>query len=139
MAQPGGTLESLAGPAHVLAGDQQPVVALRRHQRLQLLGRQGDALGRRRLGADIRDDYGRLIAPPDGAFYIYADISSYTEDSLAFCLRLLEETGVATAPGVDFDPVDGHRFMRFSFALSTAEIQEALTRLEPWFAAQPRR
>lgn len=79
------------------------------------------------------------IAPPDGAFYIYADISSYTEDSLAFCLRLLEETGVATAPGVDFDPVDGHRFMRFSFALSTPEIEEALTRLEPWFAAQPRR
>jgi aspartate/methionine/tyrosine aminotransferase len=79
------------------------------------------------------------IAPPDGAFYIYADISRFTEDSLAFCMKLLEDTGVATAPGVDFDPVDGQRFMRFSFALSTPEIEEALSKLEPWFAAQPRR
>ncbi|MFN4023803.1 MAG: aminotransferase class I/II-fold pyridoxal phosphate-dependent enzyme [Hyphomonas sp.] len=79
------------------------------------------------------------IAPPDGAFYIYADISRFTGDSLGFCLKLLEETGVATAPGVDFDPVEGHRFMRFSFALSTPEIEEALSRLEPWFRNQPRR
>ncbi|MFN3609122.1 MAG: pyridoxal phosphate-dependent aminotransferase [Hyphomonas sp.] len=77
------------------------------------------------------------IAPPDGAFYIYADVSRFTDDSLGFCLKLLEETGVATAPGVDFDPVDGERFMRFSFALSTVEIEEALSRLEPWFKAQP--
>lgn len=77
------------------------------------------------------------IAPPDGAFYIYADISKYTDDSLAFCLKLLEDTGIATAPGVDFDPVEGHRFMRFSFALSTPQIEEALGLLEPWFAAQP--
>ena len=76
------------------------------------------------------------IAPPDGAFYIYADVSKFTNDSLAFCLKLLEDTGVATAPGVDFDPVDGNRFMRFSFALSTPEIEEALQRLVPWFAAQ---
>jgi aspartate/methionine/tyrosine aminotransferase len=79
------------------------------------------------------------IAPPDGAFYIYADISRFTDDSFGFCLKLLEDTGVATAPGVDFDPVDGHRFMRFSFALSTPEIREALARLETWFKAQPRR
>ncbi len=76
------------------------------------------------------------IAPPDGAFYIYADISRFTDDSLGFCLKLLEDTGVATAPGVDFDPVEGHRFMRFSFALSTPEIEEALGRLEPWFRDQ---
>ena len=55
---------------------------------------------------------------------------------LGFCLKLLEDTGVATAPGVDFDPVEGHRFMRFSFALSTPEIEEALGRLEPWFRDQ---
>ena len=77
------------------------------------------------------------IAPPDGAFYIYADISKYTNDSLAFCLKLLEDTGIATAPGVDFDPVEGHKFMRFSFALSTPQIEEAISLLEPWFAAQP--
>ena len=74
--------------------------------------------------------------PVDGAFYIYADISRFTEDSLAFCMKLLEDTGVATAPGVDFDPVDGHRFMRFSFAVSTTEVEEALRRMEPWFAVR---
>jgi aspartate/methionine/tyrosine aminotransferase len=76
------------------------------------------------------------IAPPDGAFYIYADIGHLTDDSLAFCRRMLEETGVATAPGIDFDPAGGHRFIRFSFAVSTALVEEALARLEPWFAAQ---
>lgn len=80
----------------------------------------------------------KRIAPPDGAFYIYADIGHLTDDSFAFCRQMLEETGVATAPGVDFDPVDGHRFVRFSFAVSTAQVADALTRLEPWFAAQPR-
>jgi aspartate/methionine/tyrosine aminotransferase len=76
------------------------------------------------------------IAPPDGAFYIYADVGHLTNDSLAFCERLLRETGVTIAPGVDFDPVEGRRFVRFSFAVSTAEIEEALARLRPWFAAQ---
>ena len=75
------------------------------------------------------------IAPPDGAFYIWADIGHLTDDSLSFCLRLLRDTGVATAPGIDFDPVDGHRFMRFSFAVSTAEIEDAVRRMQPWFAA----
>ncbi len=78
------------------------------------------------------------IAPPDGAFYVWADVGHLTDDSLAFCTRLLEETGVALAPGIDFDPVDGHRFIRFSFAPATAYIEEALRRLRPWFAAQPR-
>jgi len=78
------------------------------------------------------------IAPPDGAFYIYADVGHLTSDSLSFCRRMLEETGVATAPGIDFDPVHGHRFVRFSFAVSTALVAEAMARLEPWFAAQPR-
>lgn len=78
------------------------------------------------------------IAPPDGAFYVWADVGHLTDDSLAFCTRLLEETGVALAPGVDFDPVDGHRFIRFSFAPATAHIEDALQRLRPWFAAQPR-
>jgi aspartate/methionine/tyrosine aminotransferase len=78
------------------------------------------------------------IAPPDGAFYIWADVGHLTRDSLAFCERLLRDTGVATAPGLDFDPVEGGRFMRFSFAVSTAEVQEAIARMTPWFAAQPR-
>ena len=78
------------------------------------------------------------IAPPDGAFYIYADIGHLTRDSLAFAERLLRETGVTTATGLDFDPVDGGRFLRFSFAVSTAEVEEALLRLRPWFAALAR-
>lgn len=75
------------------------------------------------------------IAPPDGAFYIYADVGRLTDDSLAFCKQLLSDTGVATAPGIDFDPVDGKRFIRMSFAVSTPEIEEAIRRLVPWFAA----
>jgi len=78
----------------------------------------------------------RRIAPPDGAFYIYADIGHLTDDSLAFCERLLRDTGVATAPGLDFDPVEGHRFIRFSFAISTPLIEEAIARMVPWFRAQ---
>jgi aspartate/methionine/tyrosine aminotransferase len=79
----------------------------------------------------------RRIAPPDGAFYVYADIGHLTDDSLGFCTQLLEDTGVATAPGVDFDPVDGHRFMRISFAVATDQVQEAIARMKPWFAARP--
>lgn len=76
------------------------------------------------------------IAPPDGAFYIWADIGHLTDDSLNFCKDLLRDTGVCTAPGVDFDPVEGHRFIRFSFAVSTAEVEEAIRRMVPWFAAR---
>ncbi|MFA9219096.1 MAG: pyridoxal phosphate-dependent aminotransferase [Sphingomonadaceae bacterium] len=79
------------------------------------------------------------IAPPDGAFYLYANIAHLTDDSLAFCKQLLNDTGVATAPGIDFDPVDGHHFIRLSFAVSTAEIAEAVRRMQPWFAALQRK
>ena len=78
------------------------------------------------------------IAPPDGAFYLYADVGHLTQDSLAFCERLLEGTGIATAPGIDFDPVGGQRCIRLSFAVSTAEVRRALELLGPWIAAQPR-
>jgi aspartate/methionine/tyrosine aminotransferase len=74
----------------------------------------------------------REIAPPDGAFYIYANVQHLTNDSLAFCERMLRETGVAIAPGIDFDPVAGNHFIRMSFAVSTPEVEEALTRLEKW-------
>lgn len=74
------------------------------------------------------------IAPPDGAFYVYADVSHLTDDSLTLCERLLRETGVATAPGLDFDPVEGRHFIRFSFAVSTPEVEEAIARMTAWFA-----
>lgn len=76
------------------------------------------------------------IAPPDGAFYIYADVGHLTGDSLEFCQQLLRDTGVATAPGIDFDPVDGRHFIRMSFAVSTPETQDAIARMIPWFAAR---
>ncbi len=70
------------------------------------------------------------IAPPDGAFYVYADVSGVTDDSLAFAGRLLSEAGVAVAPGVDFDPVRGRGSLRFSYAGATADIAEGLARLQ---------
>jgi aspartate/methionine/tyrosine aminotransferase len=72
------------------------------------------------------------LAPADGAFYVYADVSHLTLDSMAFTHRLLAETGVAVAPGVDFDPVDGGRFIRLSFAGATEDITETLERLAGW-------
>ena len=78
------------------------------------------------------------IAPPDGAFYIYADVSDFTDNALEFCQQLVQDTGVATAPGIDFDPVEGHHFIRLSFAVSTPEIEEAIRRMIPWFATRNR-
>ena len=72
------------------------------------------------------------FAPADGAFYIYADVSSFGEDSATFCARMLHEAGVATTPGIDFDPFKGDRFVRFSFAGSTPDMEEACDRLSKW-------
>ncbi|MFZ5849669.1 MAG: pyridoxal phosphate-dependent aminotransferase [Actinomycetota bacterium] len=72
------------------------------------------------------------LAPADGAFYVYADVSHLTADSMGLCHRLLADTGVATAPGIDFDTVDGGKFLRFSFAGAPAEISEALERMDSW-------
>ncbi len=72
------------------------------------------------------------LAPADGGFYVYADVSHLTTDSMALCRRLLAETGVAIAPGIDFDPAHGGRFVRLSYAGPTADMHEALTRLRAW-------
>ncbi len=69
------------------------------------------------------------LAPADGAFYVYADIAHLTDDSMAWCHQTLAETGVAITPGIDFDTVEGHHFVRMSFAGAAAEIDEALSRL----------
>lgn len=69
------------------------------------------------------------FAPPDGAFYIYVDVSDYTDDSVSFCTQVLEKAGVSITPGVDFDPVSGSRWVRLSYARSTADIREGLVRL----------
>ncbi|WP_119462331.1 pyridoxal phosphate-dependent aminotransferase [Rhodospirillaceae bacterium SYSU D60014] len=72
------------------------------------------------------------LAPVDGAFYIFADVTQLTNDSESFCRRMLAETGVATTPGSDFDPERGHRYLRFSFAGSAEDISEAARRLIAW-------
>ena len=72
------------------------------------------------------------LAPADGSFYIYADVSRFTNDSVDFCKHMLNEIGVAATPGMDFDPARGHRSLRFSFAGSTADMVEAASRLKGW-------
>jgi len=85
-----------------------------------------------KLGLDV-------IAPPDGAFYLYASIRHLTDDSLGFCEAMVRRTGVATAPGIDFDSVNGRFFMRMSFAVGYAEVEDALSRMEPWFTGEAHR
>ncbi len=72
------------------------------------------------------------LAPADGAFYLYADVSDLTDDSEDFCRRILHDTGVAITPGIDFDTTRGRRFVRLSFAGSEAEMAEAARRLIAW-------
>jgi len=76
------------------------------------------------------------LAPADGAFYVYADVSAWTDDSLTWAARLLDETGVAVAPGLDFDPVDGGKFIRMCFAGDGRDIDAALDLLGTWLARQ---
>ena len=70
------------------------------------------------------------FAPPDGAFYVYVDVSEYTDDSLAFSKQILAEAGVALTPGLDFDPARGAGTLRLSYARSIEDIEEGLIRLE---------
>jgi aspartate/methionine/tyrosine aminotransferase len=72
------------------------------------------------------------LAPCDGAFYLYADVSRVTDDSAAFCARMLAEAGVAATPGLDFDPVRGRSTVRFSFAGPTGRMAEGARRLKTW-------
>jgi len=76
------------------------------------------------------------FAPPDGAFYVYADVSELTEDSRALARDILDKAGVAVTPGLDFDPVRGHHWLRFSYARSTQDIAEGLGRLKTYMAAR---
>ena len=72
------------------------------------------------------------FTPVDGAFYIYANVSGFANDSYAFARKMLREIGVAATPGADFDSQNGHRYIRFSFAGSTADMHEAIDRLSKW-------
>jgi len=76
------------------------------------------------------------FAPPDGGFYVYADVSALTDDSRAFAAEILDKAGVAVTPGLDFDPLRGHRTLRFSYARSTDDIREGLARLAAFMQAR---
>ncbi|WP_085307247.1 pyridoxal phosphate-dependent aminotransferase [Planktotalea arctica] len=76
------------------------------------------------------------FAPPDGAFYVYVDVSEYTNDSRAFAAEILEKAGVAVTPGLDFDAQRGHQTLRLSYARSTDDIQEGLSRLKTFMSAR---
>ena len=72
--------------------------------------------------------------PADGAFYLYADVSKFSNDSLDFAKRMLDQAAVAATPGVDFDPVNGTKFIRFCYAGSGADMTDAVTRIGKWLA-----
>jgi aspartate/methionine/tyrosine aminotransferase len=76
------------------------------------------------------------FAPPDGAFYVYADVSAITDDSRALARDILDKAGVAVTPGLDFDPIRGHQTLRFSYARGTADIAEGVARLKAYMAAR---
>jgi aspartate/methionine/tyrosine aminotransferase len=73
--------------------------------------------------------------PADGAFYLYADVSKFTSDSYEFARKMLEQAHVAATPGVDFDPIHGRSFVRFSYARSAAEMHDAVARITRWLSA----
>ena len=72
----------------------------------------------------------KSFSPPDGAFYIYVDVSEFTHDSLKFTKEILSKVGVAVTPGLDFDQVRGNTTIRFSYARSTEDILEGTKRLK---------
>lgn len=74
------------------------------------------------------------FAPPDGAFYVYVDVSAHTDDARKFAADILEHAGVAVTPGIDFDAARGHHWLRFSYARSTADIEEGLRRISKFMA-----
>ncbi len=77
-----------------------------------------------------------LAAPMDGAFYAYCDVSRFTNDSMDFARRMIAEIDVAATPGRDFDPLEGNRTMRFSYAGRVEDMEEAMKRLEAWLPGQ---
>jgi aspartate/methionine/tyrosine aminotransferase len=90
------------------------------------------AANRTRLMAALKEAGFGAIAPADGAFYLYADVTPFKLASATFAKRLLEEAGVAVTPGHDFDPEDGDRWIRFSYAGATSEVDAAADALVAW-------
>jgi aspartate/methionine/tyrosine aminotransferase len=135
--------EDLVAPVDALAGNLALCPpALAQHAAIAAFTPEGYAAARanveqyalsRRLVLDRLPDLGwARAAPADGAFYVYADISSSGLDSVTWCSRLLDEAGVALTPGTDFDGVDGRNWVRLSFAASPEVVAEAVDRMAAW-------
>lgn len=91
---------------------------------------------RRDYLASALESLGFVIpASSQGAFYIYADISAFAEDSYQFCIDLLEETGVAITPGIDFGTVNAERYVRFAYTTTVPRLQEAVSRIKSFIAS----
>ena len=87
----------------------------------------------RKVLLDALTDRGlQPAAPPDGAFYIYVDASPLSNDSLSLCKSMLDEIGVAATSGLDFQPINGNRYIRFSFCASESDVAEAARRIRTW-------
>ena len=125
-------VERLAQNMFICAPHASQVVALAAMEcREELIAYQAVYEKNRRLMIDGLPKAGfDRIAPPDGAFYIYADVSHLTSDSLSFAREILQEAGVAVTPGLDFDTQRGAGSLRFSYAGSSEDIQEGLQRLK---------
>jgi aspartate/methionine/tyrosine aminotransferase len=126
------TVENLAQNLFICSSHASQIAALGALDAIEELeGHRAVYAENRRLLMEALPRLGfREIAPTDGAFYIYADISMFSNDSKDFSARLLAEGGVAATTGLDFDPLRGHSTLRFSFARTTAEIAEGIRRLE---------
>lgn len=138
--------EELVGPVDALAGNFSlcpPTLA--QHAGIAALspagmaaarqGVTGYAAARDLLMARLPELGWTHVAPADGAFYLYADVSASGMDSVTWCERLLDEAGVALTPGTDFDPVEGHRYVRLSFASPMEVVREAVDRIIAWQGA----
>lgn len=101
--------------------------------------KRGYEVNRQILIADLPQAGLTKFLPADGAFYLYADVSEFTSDSFDFARQMLEQAHVAATPGIDFDPIHGHHFVRLSYARSADEMREAVSRITRWLSQRPPR
>lgn len=129
--------EMMAQSLFISASSVSQVAALAALDETEIYDRRRDDYAASRLA--LAEGLARLgfgaARPSDGAFYAYVDASAFTNDTMDFCIKLLEEAGVAATPGADFDRTDGHKFMRFSYAGTRETVDEALVRLERFLGA----
>ncbi len=135
--------DELVGPVDALAGNVAlSPPALAQHAGVAAFSPEGYAAAAenvaryaasRELVLSRLDDLGwSRVAPADGAFYVYADVSGDGLDSVTWCARLLAEAGVALTPGTDFDGVRGGDWVRLSFAAAPSTVAEAVERIAAW-------